>query len=40
MSALLVGARYLDPNLADDKQAIQKALEAYIADGEPATFDL
>lgn len=31
---------YLDPNLADDKQAIERALERYIAAGRAAEFDV
>jgi hypothetical protein len=31
---------YLEPNLADDKQAIERALERYIAAGRAAEFDV
>ncbi|MFD1987979.1 hypothetical protein ACFSOZ_36785 [Mesorhizobium newzealandense] len=40
VSALLVGAGFLPAHLADDKEAIARALEAYIAAGEAALFDV
>ncbi|WP_292327051.1 hypothetical protein [Mesorhizobium sp.] len=40
VSALLTGAGYLDPLKADDKKAIARALERYIAAGRVAEFDV
>lgn len=40
ISALLLGAGFLPANKADDRKAIEKALEAYIAAGKPALFDV
>ncbi|RWO51026.1 hypothetical protein [Mesorhizobium sp.] len=32
--------QYLDPNLADERHEIERALEAYLADGKAAEFDI
>lgn len=40
LSAILVGAGFLPAHLADNKPAKERALEAYIAAGRAAEFDV
>ena len=40
LTSLLISAGELPRNQADDKQAIEKALERYIASGKAAEFDV